>query len=93
MKAFKCTKLGQNKDKKYDFIEELPSEIQIIQIFDDGTELVLYIGNTNLLSKDVTKITLPKLILIRPGFRYEIQLKQTPPINCCNAASMNQIGK
>ncbi|XP_031633929.1 kelch-like protein 13 [Contarinia nasturtii] len=86
LKQITCSKLSKYESTEYYVMEELATEIKIVQINESAPsnkELFLYDANTHLKSKSTSRITLTNHILVRPGFMYEIQLKQDPPPNCC----------
>lgn len=62
----------------------LQSDITIFEILNSNRRVVLYSGNSGADSIYSMRIVLPKPILIRTGFLYQIQLTQSPPENCCN---------
>ncbi|XP_055326195.1 BTB/POZ domain-containing protein 3-like [Sitodiplosis mosellana] len=70
------------RDGKYTKCEEVSTEITIVEMsvpYDSKKEVVMYNGEAKLTSNE---FPLSTPLLIRPGFLYEIRLKQNPPENC-----------
>ncbi|XP_031634377.1 BTB/POZ domain-containing protein 3-like [Contarinia nasturtii] len=89
LKKIRCCRISEYKSNVYFLMKELPTEIKIVQINESvpsNEKCVLYDGNTLLNSWESTCINLQKLIVVKPGFMYEVQLKQTPPPNCCTGS-------
>lgn len=73
--AFACCELFEYKNDTYHSSNGLPKEITIVQISapaDTEDEIVLFNGkgHLQLMSKVNTGVTLPELLIIRPGFMY-----------------------
>lgn len=84
-----CSKLLERCDGIFKTLKEVPTEITIVQLrnaIDSERDAILYKKKANLLSQIPTCIQLSRPILIKPGRRYEIRLKQNPPHKCCTAA-------
>lgn len=62
--------------------------INIVEVNEPNNEVLLYKGYAHLNPNKFTNICLTKPVLIRPGYLYEIRLKQTLPPNCCTAILM-----
>lgn len=86
--AFSCRNLFCYH-KKWEYLDDkVESEAQIVEICDSSNSnknepVVLYSGKTHLETMINTRVRLPKPILIRPGFRYQIKIMLLPPKNCC----------
>ncbi|XP_031639418.1 BTB/POZ domain-containing protein 2-like isoform X2 [Contarinia nasturtii] len=85
LKQIECSIISIYASNQYYPVEDLQTELEIIQVSvaaPDGDKVVLHRGNYHLTNFCARNITLTKPILVRPGFLYEIQLKQSPPPNC-----------
>ncbi|XP_055326055.1 BTB/POZ domain-containing protein 3-like [Sitodiplosis mosellana] len=85
LKGFTLDFIKSHCNEIYSDCDNLPTEITIVETSgsdESKRELVRYNGKATLTSSEETAITLPKPVLIRPGFMYEIRLKQNPPENC-----------
>lgn len=75
---------------RYQRLEKvIPTEVTIVAIsnFSYSTikeEIILYEGRENLDTISISAVSLPKPILITPGFMYEIRMKQNPPEKCAS---------
>ncbi|XP_055317508.1 BTB/POZ domain-containing protein 2-like isoform X1 [Sitodiplosis mosellana] len=87
--SFYCTKTMIYQNGTYENLKEkLPSEVSVVYVSATGKEFVLHNSTTNLKLDDISRISLAKPILIKPGLMYEIRFKQTPPNNCCTGIQM-----
>ncbi|XP_031639405.1 uncharacterized protein LOC116351445 [Contarinia nasturtii] len=85
LKQIECSIISIYASNQYYPVEDLQTELEIIQVSvaaPGGDKVVLHRGNYHLTNFCARNITLTKPILVRPGFLYEIQLKQSPPPNC-----------
>lgn len=84
LRAVECGQLFTCDGEYFCEIPELPTKLSIVEIGDSGVEMALSDEDALLQCKDTTTIRLTKPTLVRPGFKYQIRLKQTPPLNCCS---------
>ncbi|XP_031639409.1 BTB/POZ domain-containing protein 3-like [Contarinia nasturtii] len=80
-----CSQVCEYKSNDYFPIDGLSTEIKIVQVSESESsdeEIILHDKKFHLKS-ELTYINFSKTKLVRPGFMYEIQLKQTPPPNYC----------
>lgn len=88
--GFACNELTSYENNNYYYTNDLPSEISIVQIPNSkqsGDEINLFTGEINLQSI-FRYYHSSRPILMKPGLMYQIQLKQSPPPNCCTGAMM-----
>ncbi|XP_031638804.1 BTB/POZ domain-containing protein 3-like [Contarinia nasturtii] len=93
LKNFECDNLLKWNGDYCDLEELVPTEITIVEMqnlehLPNNEEAVLYKGNTNLRGEQFAQVSLPNPILIKVGFIYKIQLKQTPPADCILGTSL-----
>ena len=69
-------------------IEDIPTNMTIVEVSDWNSEVILYNANETLKSRSFAHVSLTKPILIKPDFTYEIRLIQTLPENCCTSILM-----
>ncbi|XP_055308265.1 BTB/POZ domain-containing protein 6-B-like [Sitodiplosis mosellana] len=89
--AIICEELSEWNYNGYHYTVKIPTEITITEIFESttsGEKVVVYNGKANLDNHTDTRIQLPQPIPIKPGFVYEIRMKQDPPENCCTRFSL-----
>ncbi|XP_055301660.1 uncharacterized protein LOC129568119 [Sitodiplosis mosellana] len=85
LKDFAMARISKHRNGKYNNCEDVPTEFTIIEVSGSGDsrkEVEKYNGKANLESATSTYVGILKPILIKPGFMYEIRLKQNPPENC-----------
>lgn len=76
--SFNCSLLYHYNDALEKLNEELRGEITITEIYgsDDSNRKLIHRNEMQMFSKnDITPVTLAKPIVIRPKFKYEIQIK------------------
>lgn len=77
-------------DHKYSIpVASLPTQLTILKSpidLDSDERKTIHIEKGFLMNGNCVVTTMPKPILIRPGFMYEIRLEQKPSSNCCNGA-------
>lgn len=67
----------------YSRMADIPTEVTIVESAGDGAqEKILAHGSSKLRSATYSLATLPRPILIKSGYLYRIQSKQTVPENC-----------
>lgn len=89
--AIICEELSEWNYNGYHYTVKIPTEITITEIVEStasGEKVIVYNGKAHLDNHTDTRIQLPQPIPIKPGFRYEIQMKQDPPENCCTRFSL-----
>lgn len=92
--AFICPSLYEHRKYGFDYAtEQLQSEITIFENYlksytSSSKKVVLYQGTVNIQGNDVTRFLLPKPITIRPGYRYEIQMKHSPTKTYCTRVEL-----
>lgn len=93
LSAFGCNAVFDHNDNRLcDVIERMPSKVTVIETFSGSSEkVVLHTANIDLNLKGVT-IAMPKPVLCKPGFLYEIQIEQKTTAKYCAMPFMkNQI--
>lgn len=88
--GFLCEDIHMYCDEEFTDMESVPTYITIVEISQDfpHDECFLHDEENEIRSFVWSHIVLPKPILIRPGFFYEIRLKQDPPMNCSSQVLM-----
>lgn len=85
---FVCLGLYVHRDGEHHFLRsELPMDVEIIET-DEKLTKILSTMKSCIKSNSDTIFTLPKPILIRPGFRYKIELKQSVEGHCYKAKTL-----
>ncbi|XP_055301659.1 uncharacterized protein LOC129568118 [Sitodiplosis mosellana] len=82
---FTLDRIYEYAGQKYYYCEDVLTEITIVEVSSfDGShkEVEKFNGMANINNSSVTNVEIPKPILIKPGFMYEIRLQQNPPENC-----------
>lgn len=103
LKSFRCARLFVWVNNIYTATTALPIEIAVAELFnsesgisEEKMEIIhMYNECVYIQSKGETCVPLPKPVLIKPGFEYEIRMKMNPPPNCCTGSQLKsemQIG-
>ncbi|XP_031638510.1 BTB/POZ domain-containing protein 3-like [Contarinia nasturtii] len=90
---FDCQALKVYRDEAHhDLRSDLPTEITITENSHScGSSRILSQLKANLGSKNKTVVTLTEPVLIRPGFKYTIELKQSVEGHCLKGLYMEEI--
>lgn len=89
---FVCSKVLYWSNGTLQMLNDFSSDITISEIPESGLsgiEQILYSQSIMLQSDNPTIVDLNQPVLIRPGLKYEITMKQSPPPNSCTATLMN----
>lgn len=88
LSGFTLNIIYEYRRNDYGDIVAITSDVTIVEVQDtqQREEEILFNGKTNFTGPKFDYVLPTQPILIRPGFLYEIRLKQNPPVNSCTGA-------
>lgn len=91
--GLQCEDLSSRSNHGYSHLkEDVESAVTIVEVHDSMQRdegVIVYDGSIKLKSESSTNIIPSDPILMRPGWSYEIRMKQSPPKECCTRFNLN----